>query len=41
MLVPMVIEGTDDTSIITIVDHGLTEIAPGTATVRAYLDLLV
>lgn len=33
--------GPDDTSIITIVDHGLTEIAPGTATVRVYLDLLV
>jgi hypothetical protein len=33
--------GPDDASIITIVDHGLTEIAPGTATVRVYLDLLV
>ena len=30
-----------DDSIITIVDHGLTEIAPGTATVRVYRDLLV
>ena len=34
-------EGPDDASIITIVDHGLTEIAPGTATVRVYLDLYV
>ncbi|TFB59014.1 hypothetical protein E3N86_12280 [Cryobacterium sp. Hz7] len=33
--------GPDDASIITIVDHGLTEIAPGTATVRVYLDSLV
>ena len=33
--------GPDDASIITVVDHGLTEIAPGTATVRVYLDLLV
>jgi peptidyl-tRNA hydrolase len=33
--------GPDDASIITIVDNGLTEIAPGTATVRVYLDLLV
>ncbi|TFD30386.1 hypothetical protein E3T40_15450 [Cryobacterium sp. TMT1-19] len=34
-------EESDDASIITILDHGLTEIAPGTATVRVYLDLLV
>jgi hypothetical protein len=34
-------QGHDDASIITVVDHGLTEIPPGTATVRAYLDLLV
>jgi hypothetical protein len=34
-------QGPDDASIITIVDNGLTEIAPGTATARVYLDLLV
>lgn len=31
-------ESPDDNSIITIVDHGLTEIAPGTPTARVYFD---